>query len=415
MATALLETLVERRQRAVSAAREILERYADGARMSAEDQSAYQKADEDSNRLGKRIMAIAKSEKEDRELSAAIGRMTGATGHVSGPSAVMQEIRSDIHGRVRNTRDMDILLPEVRTAGLLDTVTSNQGIETVPTDLARTLYEKFIADSAILSADPMILRTDGGNPLKLPRLTALGALGMTDARRAQAATIVKTANPAFDQVSLDAYKYAQIMEVTRELIEDGTLDIERVLGMVLGRNLANYVGYDLLLGSGSGQPNGLRTAIPAGQKVSTVAGGLWGTLNVPADFDKFYDVMFKLPAPYRKNGKWLVNDASIAFLRKAKMANVYAWEPSNQAGQPDRFLGYPILSDPNLVIPAASAGVTAIFADFSMFVVRLVRDLRVEWSTEYAWDTDIVAVKAVMRIDSDILDTQAVAGYDSIA
>jgi len=50
-----------------------------------------------------------------------------------------------------------------------------------------------------------------------------------------------------------------------------------------------------------------------------------------------------------------------------------------------------------------------------MFVVRLVRELRVEWSTEYAWDTDIVAVKAVMRIDSDILDTQAVAGYNSIA
>jgi hypothetical protein len=49
-----------------------------------------------------------------------------------------------------------------------------------------------------------------------------------------------------------------------------------------------------------------------------------------------------------------------------------------------------------------------------MYYVRMVRDVRIETSLEYAWVQDLVSVKAVLRADGDSLDDQAFAGYNSI-
>jgi HK97 family phage major capsid protein len=98
------------------------------------------------------------------------------------------------------------------------------------------------------------------------------------------------------------------------------------------------------------------------------------------------------------------------------MGSTYAWEPNLQgAGQPDTFLGYPILTDPNIPVPAAAAGVTAVFGDFSAYYVRMVKDVRVEWSMEFAWVNDLLSVKAVMRADGDAIDDDAFAGLNSVA
>jgi HK97 family phage major capsid protein len=241
--------------------------------------------------------------------------------------------------------------------------------------------------------------------------TASTAFPQASTRVAEGGPILE-AEPRFDQVQLDAYKYAQYTQVSRELVEDGVLDIEALLGQVLGRNMSNYVGYDLTLGTGTGQPRGVRTVIPAGNKVNSAAGGLFDT----ADFDKFFDVIAKLKPGYRRNAKWLVNDSSTFSLRKLKMGSVYAWEPNlQQAGAPDTFLGYPLLTDPNVPVPAASAGVTAIFGDFSAYYVRMVKDVRIEWSMEFAWVNDLLSVKAVMRADGDAIDDDAFAGFTSTA
>jgi HK97 family phage major capsid protein len=81
---------------------------------------------------------------------------------------------------------------------------------------------------------------------------------------------------------------------------------------------------------------------------------------------------------------------------------------------PDRFLGYPVLADPNIPAPATNAGITAIFGDFSAYFVRMVKDVRVEWSMEFAWVNDLISVKAVFRADGDAIDDLAFAGYNSI-
>lgn len=428
--TPLLKKLNEQRIAAAFARKEYLERSAEGAEPSTEDTASFEKANRDIDRYGKLISDEIKRQKEERSYEAdfrAAFKNAGGSGTTDeGKTDAEKEVEANLADKMREdlrasrqgeTRQggMYQAIPDPRVAARerrdLLAGTGGKGAETVPVTLVRALYEKLFDDSAILNAGPTILRTQSGEQLKLPRLTALGALSQANSRVAEAGPIIE-GDPTFDQVLLDAYKYAQFTQVSRELVEDGVLDIEGLIGTVLGRNIANYVGFDLTLGTGTGQPRGVRTLVPAGNKVPTAAGGLYPT----TDFDKFFDVIAKLKPGYRRGAKWLVNDTSMFTLRKLKMNNVYAWEPNLQgAGQPDLFLGYPILADPNMPVPAASAGVTAIFGDFSAYYVRFVKDVRVEWSMEYAWVNDLLSVKAVVRADGDAIDDNAFAALDSIA
>jgi HK97 family phage major capsid protein len=432
--TPLLKKLNEQRISAAHDRKELLERAADGTELSAEENAAFEKASRSIDHYGDLIKGEIERIQKDSDIASAyeagIGRVNEARkrGDRRGEErtdGMAAKIREDLaaskRGETRNG-GMYQELPEhrdlVSTTGAVGYFAGG-GPETVPVTLVENLYSKLFDDSAVLGAGVTILRTASGETLKLPRLTSLAitagtastAFPQASTRVAEGGPILE-AEPRFDQVQLDAYKYAQYTQVSRELVEDGVLDIEALLGQVLGRNMSNYVGYDLTLGTGTGQPRGVRTVIPAGNKVNSAAGGLFDT----ADFDKFFDVIAKLKPGYRRNAKWLVNDSSTFSLRKLKMGSVYAWEPNlQQAGAPDTFLGYPLLTDPNVPVPAASAGVTAIFGDFSAYYVRMVKDVRIEWSMEFAWVNDLLSVKAVMRADGDAIDDDAFAGFTSTA
>lgn len=422
--TPLLKKLNEQRIAAAHARKEYLERAAEGEELSAEDNAAFEKASRSIDHYGQLIKDEIDRINSDADLSAAyeagVQKQKENRKNPGNPNQenrglaarMREDLEASRRGETRNGGAYQEL-PEHRD---MVVGTSNQGGATVPTTLVESLYQKLFFDSAVLQAGPTILRTNSGETMKLPRLTSLvvtpggSAFTQANSKVAEAGPIIE-GEPRFDQVQLDAYKYAQYTQVSRELIEDGVLDIEALLGSVLGRNLSNFIGYDLTLGTGSSEPNGVRTLVPAGNKVSTAAGGLWDT----TDFDKFFDVIAKLNPGYRRNGKWLVNDAATFTLRKLKMGSVYAWEPNLQtAGAPDTFLGYPVLADPNIPVPASNAGVTALFGDFSAYYVRMVKDVRIEWSMEFAWVNDLLSVKAVMRADGDAIDADAFAGLNSI-
>lgn len=425
----LLKKLNESRIAAAFAQREYVERAADGAEMSANDEAAYARANTDVDRYTKLIADQIKIEAEARDFDEAYASSLAKLPKDAGKSnkdeqkrSLADKMRDDLKaskaGETRNGGDYaEIPSHKQFMAERRDLLagTSTKGAEVIPTTLVNSLYEKLFDDSAILSTGVTILRTASGEQIKLPRLTALGALSQANARVAEAGNIIE-GDPSFDQVALDAYKYAQYTQVSRELVEDGVLDIEELIGKVLGRNIANYLGSDLTLGTGTGQPRGVRTIVTAGgagRRVDSAGGGL---LSSETTFDKFFSIIALLKPGYRRAGKWLINDTEMFTLRKLKMNSQYAWEPNLQgAGMPDTFVGYPILTDPNIPVTAPSAGITMIFGDFSSYYVRLVKDVRVEWSMEFAWVNDLLSVKAVVRGDGDAIDDAAFAGFNSTA
>lgn len=423
----LLKSLDEQRKRALKTAREIAERAAAGEE-KAEDEEAYKRANSDYDRFTGLMREEDKRLKDDKETSEAFEaslRKAGVREHEEkeepneNRSQWLTDLRKSLSDEETRTGGGSQRLPDVRRhrevramqdveSRVLDVSTATKGQETVPVTLVESLFRKVFDDSSVLSAGVRILRTDSGEVLKFPRLAGLGALSQTNARRAEAQQIQKS-DPTFDQVQLDAYKYAQISQASREVIQDSVIDIEGLLGEVLGRNMANYLGLDLTTGTGTGMPRGIVTLVPAGNKITSATGQTGNIQNS----DQLLDVIWKLKPTYRRNAKFLMNDTTVLTLRKFKIngeANNYAFQPGSADGAPDTLMGYPLLTDPNVAVPALNA-ISIVFGDFSMYYVRMVADVRVEWSTEYAWDTDLVSVKAVLRADGDSIDDTAFAAF----
>lgn len=422
----LVKRLDEQRQAALKQAREIAERAVAGKEI-AEDEAAYVKANSEFDRLTGLMRDEQKHESEERATAEAFETAAKAAKHSPtkvtperDESAWLVECRKAIVGKsatrggaeqrlplvdeitTRNAYGM----PELRLLGF-NLTDAGKGPETVPVTLAESLFRKLFDDSTILRAGVRIFNTTGGEKMKFPRLVSRGPLSQVAARVAEQGQIQKS-TAAFDQVEFEAYKYGQITQADREVIQDSVIGIQALMGEVLGANMAEYLAYDLTLGTGVGMPKGVLALIPAGNLVTSAT----GKVGAIESSDQLLDIVWKLKPTYRRNGKFMMNDTAVLGIRKFKIngeANNYAFT-AGLGGAPDNLLGYPLLTDPNLAVPALSAK-SIVFADFSKYYVRMVSDIRVEWSTEYAWDTDLVSVKAVLRADGDAIDDTAFAGF----
>lgn len=184
-------------------------------------------------------------------------------------------------------------------------------------------------------------------------------------------------NPTFGQITVDAYKLTDLVKVSTELLQDSMFDLESYILGEFSRAFGVAEEEAFCVGMGSGQPTGIFTA--SGGHVGVTAGT---TVTV----DNLIDLVYSLKAPYRRNAKFLMKDSTISALRKLKDANgAYLWQPSVQAGQPDRLLGYPIYTSPYVPEVAASKLPIA-FGDFSNYWVcdrlgRTVQRLNELYST----------------------------------
>ena len=139
----------------------------------------------------------------------------------------------------------------------------------------------------------------------------------------------------FSQILLDAHKLHVAIKVTEELLYDHAFGLENYIITQFGKALANAEEDAFLNGDGSGKPTGLFAATGGG----TVA----GTLSAAIKSDDMLDLVYALKRPYRKNASFIMNDKTLAQLRKLKDNNgAYIWHPSYQAGEPDKVLGYAV-------------------------------------------------------------------------
>lgn len=189
--------------------------------------------------------------------------------------------------------------------------------------------------------------------------------------------VYQESNPSFGQITVDAYKLTDLVKVSTELLQDSMFDLETYIAGEFSRAFGVAEEEAFCVGTGTGQPTGIFTA--NGGHVGVTAGAA-------VTVDNLIDLIYSLKAPYRRNAKFLMKDSTISALRKLKDSNgVYLWQPSVQAGQPDRLLGYPIYTSPYVPEVAASALPIA-FGDFSNYWIcdrlgRTVQRLNELYST----------------------------------
>ena len=258
-------------------------------------------------------------------------------------------------------------------------------------------YDQIIAkldENAVVRSYATVVSTGSGEDIKMPQVTALSSATLIAEGGA-----ISESDPTSASVTLGAFKYAYLVQVSSELLADEGVDIEAFLANDAGRALGNGAGAHFATGDGSSKPNGLVTASSAGV---TCASASAITSN------EIIDLYHSVIAPYRANGTWIMKDSTLKAVRQLKDSNnQYLWQPSLQQGNPDILLGSPVATDPNFDAIATAKKVMT-FGDVSKYFVREVNGIQVDRSVDYAFANDLVTFRFIYRADGDLLDTNAV-------
>lgn len=165
----------------------------------------------------------------------------------------------------------------------------------------------------------------------------------------------------FSQILLDAHKLHVAIKVTEELLYDSKFDLETFILNAFSKALANAEENAFINGSGTGQPLGILAATGGADIGVTTAS------STAITADEIINLVYSLKRPYRKNAAFLMNDQTVAAVRKLKDGTgTYLWHEALTADEPNKLLGYPVYTSE--FMPTIEAGAKTIaFGDFDYY------------------------------------------------
>lgn len=408
----IVKRLRDRRMNVWEQAKELADRAANENRaFTAEEQGSWDALNEELDTLDKRIKSAIDTEQRGKDADEAFNRLAGtaperrtegspSTGEFGENTELRKWLKGQSGSRYYEVRPAGPMgAREFRTLGKGTAFSSSA---TVPITFYDRLMAHLIEVSGVLQAGCTVLRTDSGEQIQVPKTTSHSTAALT----AETGSL-PTSDPAFSQAALLAYKYGHLIQVSRELIDDTGVDLEGYLAMQAGRALGNAFGADAITGSGSSKPTGVLNNSTLGVTGPTGVSGSFGAQSAAGSGgDTLIDLFYSVIAPYRASSScaWLVKDSTMGAIRKLKdSTGQYVYQPALVAGTPDMLLSKPIYTDPFVPATALSAK-SVIFGDWSQFFVRFAGGVRFERSDEYAFASDLVTFRAVLRADSILVD-----------
>ena len=325
----------------------------DKGTLSAEDDKTYKDMETEVAQLTDSIHRMERREEIEAELSKPTSKpLTGKPMKADGDKAVKTGRASDEYKKA--------LLQAMRTNFRQISNVLQEGIDPQGGYLVPDEYDKRLID---ILTEENVMRTLGTN------ITTSGEHKINIAATKPAAAWIEEGgtltfgDATFDQIILDAHKLHVAIKVTEELLYDNAFNLENYILTQFGKDLSNAEEDAFINGTGIGQPLGI-LAETGGAQV-----GVTSASSTKVTADEIINLVYSLKRPYRKNAVFLANDVCVAELRKLKDNNgQYLWQPSLQAGEPDRVLGYKVYTSPYFPVPTAG-GTAVAFGDFSYYTI----------------------------------------------
>jgi HK97 family phage major capsid protein len=382
--------------------------------MSGDEEQTWQRANADVDAIDKRVRDLLDSEKRNQDAQDAFAELEKR----AATREVAPEVRKDEEAEVRKffsgeagrhaeyrgrfpsaeQRTVSSFTPPLGAVKQ----TATAGGNTVPTSFYDRLVQHLIFNSAVLQLGVTVLNTDSGEALQIPKTTAHPTASLVAEE-----AVIGESDAVFGQVTLGAYKFGNLLSVSRELIADSGVDLLGYLSQISGSQLGNAFGTYAVTGTGSSQPTGIKTVASSG--VVSANTGAVGAFTA----DDVINLLYSVAPQYRNqpNAAWLLSDTALSAIRKFKNTTQgYIWQPSYQAGQPDLLLAKPVVEDPNVDAVAVNAK-SVFFGDWSRFYVRMVGPIRFERSDDFYFNQDTVAFRAILRADCNLVDTTGAIKY----
>jgi len=383
---------VEERARAFESAKSLLDNAASEKRdLNAEESAQYAAINADIDARGLVISQMLADEKRDADIRSAVA------GHVEArPEERAAEVRSDadlIRSLARGeTRSLNFERRDVSKA--------STGAP-VPTSFYDTIIEVARYTGPMLETST-VLNTAGGENLQIPRTNAYSTATVIGE-----ASAISESDPTFSAfLTLGAFKYSFLVQVSLEMLEDTGVDLLGYMGTNVGQALGLAVNGGLTVGTGTTQPTGIVTSAAAGITGGTGVSGAFTTNNV-------IDLVYSTDNAVRRlPGFGIMGGATaMAAARKLQDGNgSYVWQPSLQAGQPDRLLGYAVFENPSMAAVATSAK-SLIAGDLKTYIVRQVGGIRLDRSDDFAFADGLVTFRAIFRVDGGLPQTSHVKTF----
>jgi len=338
--------LREKRNKVWNAAKEFLDnkRGTDGM-VSAEAAAEYDKMEADMVALGKEIERLERQAAYDLEMSKPTSQPvtnTPTTPDVPKNARDSKEYKEDFAYAMRGRNAVH---------NVLSTAPDSDGGYLVPLEFERRIV-KGLDENNVIRRIARVIST--GAERKIP-IAGDKAIARWTPENAPIQETMMT----FTQKSLDAYKLSTLVRVSMELLQDSMFDLESYIADDFGRAFGIAEEESFCIGDGVEKPTGIFRET-GGATIGVTAGNAICT-------DNLIDLIYALKSPYRRNAVFLMRDITVSMIRKLKDQNgQYLWQPSVQAGEPDRLLGYRLYTSP--YVPTVAPGALPVaFGDFAHY------------------------------------------------
>ncbi|WP_432718764.1 phage major capsid protein [Pectinatus frisingensis] len=333
----------EKRAKAWEDTKAFLDTHTDAeGKLSAEDAAAYDKMEAEVVALGKDIERLERQAVLDAKLSqATTAPITNQPGEKAKTGRASDAYKEAMLKALRtNFRQVENVLQEGIDA---------QGGYLVPEEYDRRLIDVLIEENIMRSLATHIT-TSGEHKINI-------AATKPAASWIEEGGALSFGEATFDQIIMDAHKLHVAIKVTEELLYDNAFNLESYIIDQFGKAIGNAEEDAFLNGDGKSKPMGLFPSATVGVTTSTA--------SVTAD--DIINLIYSLKRPYRKSASFITNDQTLAVIRKLKDNNgAYLWQPSYQAGEPDRILGYAIHT--SAYVPTIAVGQPIMsFGDYSYY------------------------------------------------
>lgn len=312
-------------------------------------------------------------------------------------SAILERNPAPIEARDANPRMISQPGVELRTGLNLGTAAAT-GVGIVGKVLVN-----MVETSAVLRAGAHVLTTDTGEPMRIPTQNAYSAAAIVPE-----GTTIPESDPGMNTITLGAYKYAFLVNVSNELAADAGFGLSGYLAAEAGTAMGNGLGQHLMTGTGTGQPTGAMTAATLGVTgpVGTATSlGAQGTVGQGTDI--LNNLVGSLAEPYTRSAAagFLLRTNTLTQIRNLKSTYGELVGPEYLAAPPA-----PFYVDPFVPSMAANAK-SIIFGDWSRYWVRLVNGIKFEMSRDYAFGSDQTTFRVTLRADGNLIDQTGALKY----
>ena len=386
--------LREKRSKAWEAAKAFLDSHrTEKGILTAEDDAAYTKMEQEIEDLGREIARMERREALDAELNKPVNTpITGKPMPAAGDEKkgrASDEYKRNFWNAMRMQGDPHI----IRNA--LQEGADSEGGYLVPDEFERTLV-KALEEENIFRKLAKIIQTSSGDR-KIPVVTTHGSAAWLDEEEQ-----LTESDEVFGQTSLSAHKLGTFIKVSDELLNDSVFDLESYISTEFARRIGSKEEEAFFTGDGSGKPTGIFAA-SGGADV-----GVTSAAAAALTADELIDLFSSLRSPYRKKAVWVMNDSTVKAIRKLKDGNgQYLWQPALTAGTPDTILNRPVYT--SSYVPAIAAGAKTIaFGDFGYYWIADRQGRSFKRLNELFATTGQVGFMATQRVDGKLILSEAV-------